>query len=444
MKAPQKIKFKPSIKQHQLFKTFGNKDVLECLWGGGAGGGKSFGVWSLMIMKALEYKGIRIGLARQTLVQIKSSTITTFFEVANHLGLNEKHYTYNEQKGQITFYNGSVIKFFELRFLPTDPNYDRFGGALLTFGVIEEGAGCDAKGKEIFSSRLGRWMNDIYDIPAHLYITTNPGINFVYQDFYNPWVKGTLEPFRMYIPATLDDNNYAPKQYAETLKKRLGEDATNRLLKGIWDFDSEKTRLSTYDELESIYQLPKDFKPSGDFYISADIAFTSDKCIILVWQGLTIIKVIEYKGGEPEVEIERLALEYKVPQENIVYDADGVGKYLKKKLPRAWDFINNSKALYEESYDNLKTQVYFKLAEKIKASEIKSLDKTFQDDVIQELYAVKSPPLEDVNGKLKIISKKEIKKQIGRSPDMSDAIAYRMVFEIKKKVVKTFTIKGRR
>lgn len=433
--------FRPTVKQDHMFNQFGNSNRLEIMFGGAAGGGKSFALWSLFILKAIEFPGIVIGLARQTLTQIKQNSIATFYEVCSSLGINETHYKYNDIKGKITFYNGSVIQFFELRFLPTDPFYDRFGGALLTFGGIEEAAGVEVKGKEIFSSRLGRWMNDKYNIPPHLFITTNPGTNFVYSDFYIPWLNGTLEEHRYYIPATLNDNKYQSKFYADSLYKRLNKENADRLLNGDWNFDGDTARLMNYNSISDIFILEDYNNIPGEMYLSADIAFTGDRCIILLWKGLTVFKIISYGGGEPEIEIERLCKEWNIKGENVCYDSDGVGKYLKKKLPKAYDIINNSRALYDENYDNLKTQLNFKLAEYINNGKVKCSDLSLKEDMIQELYEIKSPPLEDVNGKLKIVSKKEVKKVIGRSPDISDAMSFRMVFEIKKPVVRPFAIR---
>ena len=134
--------FKPTLKQHQMFSTFGDPNILEVLFGGAAGGGKSFAVWSLMILKCLQYDGIVVGVARQQLTQLKKHSIATFYEVIRSFEIDQVYWKYNENKGEILFYNGSVIKFFELQYLPNeDPNYDRFGGALITFGVIEEAAG---------------------------------------------------------------------------------------------------------------------------------------------------------------------------------------------------------------------------------------------------------------------------------------------------------------
>lgn len=431
--------FEPTSKQHQLFQTFGNEKILEVLFGGSAGGGKSYAVWSLLILKAIEYPLIRIGLARQTLTQIKKNTMSTFYEVTRNLGIDESLYNYNENKGEIKFYNGSIIQFFELRYLPSDPDYDRFGGALLTFGAIEEAAGCDTKGKQIFSSRLGRWMNDEYSIPPHLYMTTNPGTNFVYSDFYIPWTKDELPAHRYYIPAKLADNNKQSKYYASALYNRLDKANADRLLKGDWNFDHDTTRLMTYNSVNDIFHYNKEFVPTGDMYLTADIAFTGDRCILIIWKGLTILEIFNYPGKEPEKEIERLANLYKIKQENVAYDSDGVGKYLKTKLPRAYDVINNSKPVNNENYDMLKSQLQFKLGEYISEDKIKCFDVRYKDDMIQELYEIKSKPLDSTEGKLGVVPKKEVKKVLGRSPDISDAISFRMVFELKKPISRPFS-----
>jgi phage terminase large subunit len=57
----------------------------------------------------------------------------------------------------------------------------------------------------------------------------------------------------------------------------------------------------------------------------------------------------------------------------------------------------------------------------------------------EELGAIRHKPTDKV-GKLEIIDKGEVKRLIGRSPDFSDAMAYRMYFEYKTTGVKTFRI----
>jgi DNA-directed RNA polymerase subunit H (RpoH/RPB5) len=77
------------------------------------------------------------------------------------------------------------------------------------------------------------------------------------------------------------------------------------------------------------------------------------------------------------------------------------------------------------------------MAEAINKGELKILKTKYQNIIIDELQQVKHKPTDRV-GKISMISKGDVKRILGHSPDFSDALAYRMVFEIKKAPVKTF------
>jgi hypothetical protein len=107
--------------------------------------------------------------------------------------------------------------------------------------------------------------------------------------------------------------------------------------------------------------------------------------------------------------------------------------------------VNGSKALEEErkqvQYANLKTQCYFKLAEKINNGQI-YLTKPFaniSEKLIQELEQVKRDKL-DQDGKLILMSKEKVKEAIGRSPDFSDALMMRVWFDIAPRLRSAFGI----
>ena len=68
------------------------------------------------------------------------------------------------------------------------------------------------------------------------------------------------------------------------------------------------------------------------------------------------------------------------------------------------------------------------------------MDDKFRDDTVQELYEIKSKNIDSTEGKLGVRPKSETKKIIGRSPDIADAISFRMVFELKKKVSRPFSL----
>ena len=118
---------------------------------------------------------------------------------------------------------------------------------------------------------------------------------------------------------------------------------------------------------------------------------------------------------------------YKLNNTKIIFDVDGVGGGLADMFRGSVEIINNSKALNNENYQNLKTQLYYKLAENINADKIKIFikDEDIKLRLIQELQIIKREGA-DQDGKIKMTSKDQMKVQIGRSPDIADALAYGM------------------
>ena len=438
--SPLEITFEPTVKQDQIFELFKDDFTTEILYGGSAGSAKSYGLCALIILKCLENKGIRVGLARNELTNLKKTTIISFFEVATSWGLiPEEHFTYNSTAGIIKFYNGSEVILLELSYKPSDPNYTRLGGHLLTFGCIDEIGEVDEQGFQIFKTRLGRWKNEELNIKPIVISTCNPSKNWIYREYYKPSIEGRLKPYQAFIQALPTDNPYIPQSYIENLK-RLPYSERERLLLGNWEYSDDPNSLLTQDEILNVWvNIPKQTESASNRFISADIAFTSDKLVILVWDKLTVIDILVGPEGNIEDVISALAIKYNVPQYNICYDSDGVGKFLTTRLRNAKPIVNNSRAFKDENYKNLKTQLYFKLCELISNNQVKiAIDKN-KNQIIEELQLIKHKP-SDIVGKIDMVDKGDVKRILGRSPDFSDAMAYRMYFEYKSGGVKTFRI----
>jgi len=434
------INYTPTTKQWQMFEAFDDDTTTELLYGGSAGSAKSYGICALIILKALQYPGVRIGLARNELTTLKKTTVVSFFEVAADWGVTEL-FNYNSTAGSIKFDNGSEITLVELRYLPSDPDYTRLGGLLFTFGAIDEVGEVDEQGFNIFKSRLGRWKNKEFNIKPICAMTCNPTKNWLYKKYYKPSIEGMLKEYQMFIQALPTDNPYLPQSYIENLKT-LPMQQRERLLYGNWDYEDSPDALLSYEQIKNIWDNPPkiDENKRGKRYITADIAFTSDKLIVMVWDELTIIHISVNPEGNIEDYILNLAQRYGVPNYNIAYDSDGVGQFLKKRLTNAKPLVNNAQAMNKENYKNLKTQLYFKLSEVIISNKLKIVGyNQYMESIEEELGAIRHKPTDRV-GKLEIIDKGEVKRLIGRSPDFSDAMAYRMYFEYKTTGVKTFSI----
>lgn len=191
--------------------------------------------------------------------------------------------------------------------------------------------------------------------------------------------------------------------------------------------------LCTYDAINDLF-TNEHMKEHGDKYMSCDIAMMgSDKFVIIVWHGFVIIDMImidKIEANEIVEKIKQLANKHGVGQSNIVYDADGLGQYLRGYLSNAKAFHNNDKATKNQNYKNIKNQCYYKLAEKINNREIFVKFATDKKEIIKELECLRSYALDD-DGKIQAMPKKKIKEVIGRSPDILDALAMRMYYEVK-------------
>lgn len=389
----------------------------------------------MITIKCLQYEGIRVGLCRNELTTLKKTTVVTLLsEVFPEFGLEkDTHYKYNSIEGKITFFNDSEIVFQELRHIPSDPDYTRLGGLLLTFAIIDEAGETDSKGKEILQSRIGRWRNNTYGIKPLLIMTCNPSRNFLFDDFYLAEKENRLEPFRKFVNATAYDNPYLPKEYVENLRRTLSPVEVSRLLEGNWESEDDPDLLVSTEDIREMYELESFRNTDSTRYISSDIAFKNDGCILIVWEGNIIIDIIKVDKEEVVLnKIKETAIKYNIQIRNISYDSDGVGQYIKQYLRTARPIINNSKPLKNENYINLKTQLYYKLGELIREGKIKIKTDKFKKEIERELLSIKRKPRDTKDGKMEINSKSDQKRILGHSPDFSDAMAYRMLFEYTK------------
>ena len=426
------INFTPTIKQDKVFELFEDEDTTEILFGGGVGAAKTYLMSSLITIKCLQYEGIRVGLCRNELTTLKKTTVVTLIsEVFPNFGLvRDEHYNYNQIEGKITFYNGSEIVFQELRHIPSDPNYTRLGGLLLTFAVIDEAGETEAKGKEILQSRIGRWRNETYKIKPLLVMTCNPSRNFLYEDFYMANKEGTLPYYRKFVNATGLDNPYLSESYIENLKRTLTTSEVNRLLLGNWESQDSPDNLVSSDDILEMYDHSINVNNDDTRYISADIAFKQDGCVLFVWEGNDVIEII--KVGKEEVVLDKIrevARDYDVQTRYISYDSDGVGQFIRQYLRSAKAIINNGKVLKGENYVNLKAQLYYKLGELIRDGKIKIKTNRYKKELEGELLSIKRKVRDTSQSKMEINSKAEQKKILGHSPDYADAMAYKMIFE---------------
>jgi PBSX family phage terminase large subunit len=410
-----------------------NNGIVEVIYGGSAGSAKTVIGCYWILKSSLKYAGSRWIIGRKELKALKQTTLQTFFEVCKMQGLTVNvDYVYKEQISEIHMFNGSVILLKDLAYQPSDPDYDSLGSLEVCGIFCDEIAQIRKKCWDVLLTRI-RYKLDEFGIKPKIFGSLNPSKNWVYTYFYKPFKDGLLDKSnKRFIRALPTDNPYLPDSYLELLRN-LPKAERDRLYLGLWESD-DSNQLCTQNAIQEIFN--NSWVKTGQWYISGDIARQgSDKAVIGLWNGLKLVKVIQYAKSDFDLlkdAITTLKNDYKVPNANIILDSDGVGGFLVDAL-KAKEFVNNSRPLNNENYQNLKTQCYYKLAEIINNGELyvsqDVLDSSDVDLLIEELEQIKSAPSED--NKLKIISKSTVKDNIGRSPDISDMLMMRMIYEIK-------------
>jgi hypothetical protein len=420
-------------KQTIAWKYLFDDKTNEVLYGGSAGAGKSWLGCLWITTLCLQYEGVRCLIGRTVLQQLKLTTLNTLFETLQSMGLKSgEHYNYNGQSNVITFYNKSEIVLKDLAYQPSDPNYDSLGGLELTAVFVDEAAQIPQLAYNILKSRIRFKLNE-YNLVPKILMTCNPGQVWLKKVFFLPYVQEELEPNKQFVPALPLDNPHLPASYIEMLKS-LPQGQRRRLLEGDWNYEQEADSLFDFDLItESIFKQVPD--PTDKKYISVDVArFGSDMSVCVVWVGLVAVEVLvmtKLSTTELSSEIRALIEKHGIHPTNIIVDSDGVGGGVADQI-RGTNFINNAKPLHNQNYSNLKAQCYAKLAELFKERKISIniLVPSVIDDLTQELLAVKLKDV-DKDNKIQITSKDEMKKILGKSPDLSDAFMMRMYYEIK-------------
>ena len=424
--------------------------VDESLYGGAKNGGKSFLGTVFTCGNSLMYAGSRYFIARKELNDLRKFTLPTIQKWFRSIGLRFEDYAhYNGQDNYINFYNGSRVYFLAASWMPSDPMYERFGSMEFTGGWIEEGGEIDFLAYENLKLSIGRWRNDEFGIPYKLLITCNPKKNWMYTDFYKPFSEGKLSKNKAFIQALVTDNTFREKDAVRILDAIKDKTTRQRLRYGDWEYLGDPASLMDYDNIISIF-TNSHVPAQGHKYMTVDVArYGGDKTKIRVWHGFRVIHREELEKASTSVTAQRireLSIKLGVPLSNVVIDEDGIGGGVVDQIKGVKGFIALASPIYDktkldpktgkpfEAYDSIKTQCGYLLAQKVNAKEIYEPceDLEIQDSLTQDLEWVKEANI-DTDKKRALVSKKDIRKQIGRSPDDGDTYIMRMWFELQPK-----------
>lgn len=267
-----------------------------------------------------------------------------------------------------------------------------------------------------------------------------------------------------FIPGTIYGNKALLSKNPGYLGNLLALDEAEQmqLLKGNWKIRQGGSALFEYARINDLFS---NFVEQADNrYITVDYArYGQDLTVIQTWAGWEVQR-IEVMTTSSTVEafqaIERERERLGIPMSNVVVDDDGVGggvtdqsggqyRSFSGGAPAKPNPLGDPGDTTRENYANLKTQCYYRLADKVNAAQVAiHLDSIIVDGVAtdevklkgqtysvrkllaEDLRAVKKKTI-DKDGKRQINPKEEQKNILsGRSPDFGDATMMRVLFDL--------------
>lgn len=266
-----KINFNITHKQNRFINSVAD----EVLFGGAAGGGKSYGQVIDALLYALKFPGSKQIIFRRTFPELDKSIIRTALEL-----YPQSIFKYNSSKHTGVFANGSILDFGYC-----DSETDVFKYQSAEFDVIR-------------FDELTHFTEDIYiylisrlrganDFPKSVKSSTNPGgvgHTWVKERFIDCGAPDTLHSFengtRIFIPSKVQDNTFLMEKDKNYIKRLENLDEKNKkaLLYGDWDiFDGQY-----FEEFKREIHVCKPFEIPTEWRRYRSIDYGLD-CLAVLW-----------------------------------------------------------------------------------------------------------------------------------------------------------------
>lgn len=433
--------------QNLAMQEFDDPQTVSIVFGGGAGGGKSFLIGLLCAMACKKYPGTRWGLARKELKSLKQTTLATLIsKVHRSLGISENDYKINMLDSTITYTNGSEVLLLDLTAKPSDPEMESLGSLELTGAFVDEVGEVNKKAFDVLSSRVNRWLNKEYGITGKVVSSCNPSPGFVRQDYFDKydalgggriqkwkngyvWVDGQRKPaYNVYIRSTVLDNPFIDENYVEGLR-RLPPQEKKRLLDGDWNYMDEEDSLfpmALIDKM-TVYTIPE--SPDGKFnkYIGVDPSDKGkdDTVITLIDNGV-ICEQLEVKsppGADDAIgffiagKLINFAEKHgfsKPLARNIMIEENGIGASLRDAMRVLGWRINTYVATLQTRNDG-----YYEFMVNADEGKVFILNTVIEKGIL--LRQLTAHRYDTDTGKPRVTKKKELREVLGRSPDHADS-----------------------
>ena len=384
---------------------------------GGRGGGKSHSVAAALLLLG-QSSQCRILCAREVQKSIKQSVHQLLSDTIQRLGLGS---FYEVLESEIRGLNGTTISFAGLA-NNTVESIKSFEG--VTHVWCEEAQTVSKRSWDILTPTIRKPGSEIWVTFNPFLRTDNTYIRFVTKSPDNAWV----------IKVNYDSNPWFPPELEEERLHCKENDPDN--YNNIWEGDCLAASDQQLISGDLVYkaQLQSELHDTQmPLIISVDVArFGDDRSIIFFRRGrdARTIKPLQFKGMDTMTFADRIAEQIKLHKPAAVFiDETGVGGGVVDRLRqtgynRVIRGVNaGEKARDPEKYYNKRAEMWCEMRSWLQYGKI-SNDTFLLDDLTGPEYSY------DLQGRLQLEKKSDMKKRGLDSPDLGDALAYSFAYPV--------------
>lgn len=428
------VRFQPSPKQDEFIAAALSGRYRHLLYGGAAGGGKTYVLCALIMFLCRAYPGSRWAIIRADLPRLKKTVIPTWTRLAPRPFFDDIHKTDWTVRAE----NGSEVIFFPAS-ESEDPEFNRAKGLEINGAGFEECNEVSADFVDVMSSRMGRWpVPGKVQPPILSLYSCNPNQRWPKDRFYGPYMRGTLPPGLFYLPAKITDNPYVTPEYLEQLRA-LPEALRSVFFDGNWDNADEPDQLIKSEWVEAAFAREPRTQGRGAG-LGVDVArYGDDDTTLARTEGWHLVELEDFHGIDThktsELAKARIIV-HRIPGYHVRVDTVGLGAGVADnlraaKIPVA-EFIAGAKPMNEHKYlhfKNLRSEAWWNVRELLApdgdpSKGLVSFTRNLKPEVRAKLTADLTAPRYSVDSDkvIEVESKDSIKARLGRSTDYADSV----------------------
>lgn len=392
------------------------------LYGGAMGSGKSYFLCAEAIRNAMQFAGNRLVIARKELSVARRTIVISFFSICPPQIIS----SYNKSSLEVTFKNGSVLTFIEAN-SNKDPLLNKLKGLEIGWFGIDEANEVSFEAYQILKTRL-RWILPNGQKPRYEgRLTSNPEQCWLIPSFIQ-----SSSPDEVYVPALTTDNYDEESEYYKGLIEAFKDSPLmmKKYLEGDWSLVDTINQLIPSQAIADSCRFKENCFESVSLGVDPS-RYGDDRTAFVLLKNGNIELVETYQQTSTTQIVTRvidLIREYNIPLHCVGIDAVGVGSgtidLLKSKGYEIKELIGGAvpeELAYEDNFHpfNLRSQMYFTLRQEMMKGQLGNVtDQTLKLELGAIQYEISAERT------VKVVGKDIIKKVLGKSPDIADALCY--------------------